>query len=60
MEELLKQINDKVDKIGTNVTELLVSDGRKHERIKSLENTRKWILGILGTVTAAVLIAALV
>ena len=53
MEALLKEIRD-------DVKTLLVSDGRKHERIKSLESTRKWVFGVLGIVTAAVIIGVLI
>jgi hypothetical protein len=53
MEEILKEIRD-------DVKTLLVSDGRKHERIKSLESTRKWVFGIIGTIVAAVVISAVI
>ena len=52
MEALLLEIRDDVKK-------LLISDGRKHERIKSLESTRKWAFGILGTIIAAAVIAVI-
>jgi hypothetical protein len=60
MEETLRRINKVVDKISEDVTELLVSDGRKHERIKSLEYSRKWASIILGTVIAAIIIGVLI
>ena len=60
MEETLKRISKVVDKISEDVTQLLVSDGRKHERIKSLESTRKWTFGILGTIIAAVVIGVFI
>ena len=53
MEALLKEIRD-------DVKELLVSDGRKHERLKSLESFRRWFVVIIGTVFAALIISALV
>ena len=59
MEETLKRISKVVDKISEDVTQLLVSDGRKHERIKSLESTRKWAFGILGTIIAASVLAVI-
>jgi hypothetical protein len=60
MEETLIRINKVVDKISEDVTELLVSDGRKHERLKSLESSRKWAFGILATITATVAAAAII
>ena len=59
MQEILKQISEDVRKTRDDVTELLVSDGRKHERIKSLESSRKWIGVILGAIIAAVVIGML-
>jgi hypothetical protein len=59
MEETLIRINKVVDKISEDVTELLVSDGRKHERLKSLESSRKWAVGIIATITATVAAAAI-
>ncbi len=53
MEELLREIRD-------DVKELLVSDGRKHERIKSLESTRKWAFSILGGVIIAVIVGVFI
>ena len=53
MEALLKEIRD-------DVKELLVSDGRKHERLKSLESTRRWTFGIVATVIAAVIISVVI
>ena len=53
MEALLIEIRD-------DVKSLLISDGRKHERIKSLESTRKWAFGILGTIIAAVIIGVFI
>ena len=53
MEEILKEIRD-------DVKTLLVSDGRKDERLKSLERTRTWIFGILGTVAAAIVISTII
>ena len=60
MEETLKRINDVVDKISEDVTKLLVSDGRKHERIKSLESTRKWTFTIVGSVIVAVIVGVFI
>ena len=40
MEEILREIRD-------DVKSLLVSDGRKHERIKSLEDSRRTALKIV-------------
>jgi len=59
MEALLLEIRDDVKQLRLGQTELLVNDGRKHERIKSLESTRKWAFGILGTIIAAAVIAVI-
>jgi hypothetical protein len=58
MKEALERISLVVDKISCDVTELLVSDGRKHERLKSLESSRRWACGIIGTVIAAIIMFA--
>ena len=60
MKELLEEIRDDVKKTREDVTTLLVKDGRKDERIKSLELTRKWMFGIFGTVITAFLISAII
>ncbi len=60
MEELLKEIRDNVKKLNNGMTELLVSDGRKHERIKSLESTRKWAFSILGGIIIAVIVGVFI
>ncbi len=60
MEETIRRISEVVDKISEDVTQLLVSDGRKHERIKSLESTRRWGFTILGTIIAAVIIGVFI
>ena len=53
MEEILKEIRD-------DVKLLLVSDGRKHERIKSLESTRKWVFGIVAVVLSAIIVSVII
>ncbi len=60
MEEMVREIRDAVEKLGDGMTELLVSDGRKHERIKSLESTRKWAFSILGGVIIAVIVGVFI
>ena len=60
MEALLLEIRDDVKQLRVGQTELLVNDGRKHERIKSLESTRKWAFGIVGTIIAAVIIGVFI
>ena len=60
MEEMIREIRDDVKELRRGMTEMSVSDGRKHERIKSLESTRKWAFGILGTIIAAVIIGVFI
>ncbi len=60
MKELLEEIRDNVEKLNDGMTELLISDGRKHERIKSLEFTRKWTFNILGGVIIAVIVGVFI
>ncbi len=60
MKETLERIDKKLEGIQGDLTALLVSDGRKHERIKSLESTRKWALGILAVVLSAVIVGVII
>jgi hypothetical protein len=60
MEDRLKEILDTVKDISKDTKALAINEGRNHERLKSLEATRKWSLGILGTVIAAVIIGVLI
>jgi len=60
MEELLREIRDDVKELRKGMTEMSVSDGRKHERIKSLESTRRWAFSILGGIIIAVIVGVFI
>jgi hypothetical protein len=60
MEERLKEILDTVKDISKDTKALAINEGRNHERIKSLESSRKWAVGIIATITATVAAAAII
>jgi protoheme ferro-lyase len=60
MEDRLKEILETVKDISKDTKALAINEGRNHERLKSLEATRKWVSVIFSTVIAAVIIGVLI